>query len=154
SDLQRARFAAAAREGHFQTTAGSNLVGRLPLALTAFIGRQRELDEVVSLLQTTRLLTMTGTGGIGKTRLALDVARRMQAEYEDGVGLVDLSPLTDSSQVPHRVAAAFGMREQPGQSITAVLADSLEDRNVLVVLDNCEHLLDACAVLAEQLLQT
>jgi non-specific serine/threonine protein kinase len=150
SDQQRSKFVAAAREGHFQAPP----VSHLPLALTTFIGRESELDDVLNLLQTTRLLTLTGTGGIGKTRLALDVASRTQAEYEDGVGLVDLSALTESIQVPHSVAAAFGLREQPGQSIARLLVDFLEDRRVLVVLDNCEHLLDACAALSEQLLRT
>jgi non-specific serine/threonine protein kinase len=150
SDQQQSRFVMAAREGHFQAPP----VSRLPLALTTFIGREHELDDVLKLLQTTRLLTVTGTGGIGKTRLALDVASRTQAEYEDGVGLVDLSALTDSTQVPHSVAAAFGVREQPGQSIATLLVDFLEDRRVLVVLDNCEHLLNACAALSEHLLRT
>jgi non-specific serine/threonine protein kinase len=150
SDQQQSKFLAAAREGHFQAPP----VSHLPLALTTFIGREHELEDVLNLLQTTRLLTLTGTGGIGKTRLALDVARRTQSEYEDGVGLVDLSALTESIQVPHGVATAFGVREQPGQSIATMLVERLEDQRALVVLDNCEHLLDACATLSEQLLRT
>src|SRR5919198_4532615 len=142
SERQRERFLDAAREGHF-VTPGSHALSALPLAVTSFIGREREIEDVLNLLPTTRLLTLTGIGGIGKTRLALDVARRLQPEYADGVALVDLSSLSDANQVPQRLATALGLREQPGVDITRTLIEFLRDRQVLLVLDNCEHLLDA-----------
>ena len=152
SEPQRARFLDAAREGHFAPPAGQ-LIGTLPFALTSFIGREREVDDVVNLLPTTRVLTLTGIGGIGKTRVALDVARRVQAEYADGVALVDLSSLSDANHAAHTVATALGLREQPGVPVARTVIEFLRDRQVLIVLDNCEHVLDACAELADQSLR-
>jgi predicted ATPase/DNA-binding SARP family transcriptional activator len=124
----------------------------LPIALTSFIGRTREIAEVTRLLSTTRLLTLTGPGGCGKTRLALAVARDLVAAYSDGVWLVELAALADAALVPQAVAAVLGVREEPQRSLTVTLADALQSRSLLLVLDNCEHLLDSCAHLAEMLL--
>ncbi len=125
----------------------------LPLQLTSFVGRERELAEVIRLLGTTRLLTLTGTGGTGKTRLALQVASNLLDHYPRGVWLADLASLTDPASVPAVVAAAMGVREEAGQPLLATLVAALRPRHLMLVLDNCEHLLDACAALVQALLR-
>jgi len=126
----------------------------LPLQLTGFVGREREMAEVERLLGTSRLLTLTGTGGCGKTRLALQVAADLLEEYPDGVWFVDLAPLSDSELVAQAVAFTLGLRDVPGEPILSTLRNYLKARHVLLVLDNCEHLLDACATLADALLRS
>lgn len=125
----------------------------LPASLTHFIGRENELREVEYLLTTTRLLTLTGSGGVGKTRLALEVGAVLNAAtaYADGVWLVELAPLADATRLPHTVAAMFGLRTM-SRPVQTVLTDYLVDRQVLLILDNCEHLIGACAELTELLL--
>jgi predicted ATPase/class 3 adenylate cyclase len=129
----------------------------LPVQVTSFVGREAEVAEVRRRLGTARLLTLTGAGGCGKTRLALQAAADLVdadgAPYPDGVWFVDLAPLTDPTLVPQAVAAAVGVREEPGRPLLATLADALRPQRVLLVLDNCEHLLDACAQLADALLR-
>ena len=97
-------------------------------------------------------MTLTGAGGAGKTRLAVEIAERAVADFEDGVWYVDLAPITHPYVVPVTVARAFGLPDQPGQSAVDSLIGFLRNRRVLVVLDNCEHLLDACARLVSALL--
>src|SRR5215210_5399636 len=126
----------------------------LPLELSSFVGREKELAEVKRLLESTRLLTLTGSGGCGKTRLALAVARELAEGFEDGVWVVELAPLADPTLVPQAVASTLGVREQPGRSLTETLSDYLGSKKVLLVLDNCEHLVEACAELAEALLRS
>jgi predicted ATPase len=126
----------------------------LPTQLSSFVGREKELAEVRRLLKDTRLLTLTGAGGCGKTRLALAAADELVETFEDGVWLVDLAPLSDPSLVPQAIASAPGVREQPGRSLTETLSDYLASRKVLLVLDNCEHLIESCAELAEFLLRS
>jgi predicted ATPase/DNA-binding CsgD family transcriptional regulator len=126
----------------------------LPSALSSFVGRKKELAEVRQLLEDTRLLTLTGAGGCGKTRLALAAADDLVATFADGLWLVDLAPLADPSLVPQAVASTLGLREQPGRSLTKTLSDNLASKRVLLVLDNCEHLIEACAGLAESLLRS
>ena len=123
-----------------------------PALLTSFIGRDEELAEVARLLAACRLLTLTGPGGVGKTRLALAAARAARAGYRDGVWLVDLATLADPALVPQAVATVLGVQEQSGRPLTQTLAAWLASKAALLVLDNCEHLLDACAALAESLL--
>lgn len=123
----------------------------LPIELTSFIGRERELEEVCTLLEQRRLLTLTGAGGSGKTRLALRAARRALARYPDGTWLVELAPLSDPALVATAMAASVGIRAQAG-TLAEALTRSLRDSRVLIVLDNCEHLLDACAGLVHALL--
>jgi non-specific serine/threonine protein kinase len=130
----------------------------LPLQLTSFIGREKEIAEVKRLLSRAagaRLLTLTGTGGTGKTRLALQVAAGQldASAFPDGVWLIELAPLADPALVPQSVAKVLGLRETPGQPITAVLLHDLGPKQTLLVLDNCEHLVAACAELAELLLR-
>jgi non-specific serine/threonine protein kinase len=128
-------------------------VGNLPVAVTSLIGREREAAEVGRLLATTRLLTLTGTGGVGKSRLALEVARAAAGDYPDGAWLVELAPLADPALVPQAVARALGVAESPGRPLVETLVAALRLRQpLLLVLDNCEHLVDACARLVEALL--
>src|SRR6266487_895182 len=124
-----------------------------PAQLTSFIGRERETAAVQDLLQSTRLLTLTGAGGTGKTRLALEVAGRVGSQYPDGVAWVELAPLSNPELVPHHVADALGVRRDGIRSARDALLEALRDWEALLVLDNCEHLVDACARLAEALLR-
>ena len=125
-----------------------NLTG----SLTSFVGREGEKQELSRLLFTTRLLTLTGAGGSGKTRLAQEVARDLTHAYPDGVWLVELAPVAEGSLVTGTVAKTFEVREEPGRPPDATLADALRDKNLLLILDNCEHLVEDVARLAESLL--
>ena len=125
----------------------------LPHFLQSFIGRERELAEIRQLLPGTRLLTLTGTGGIGKTRLALQAAAELRDAYPDGVWFVDLAPLVDPGLVPSALAQVIGVKESAGQPLVKTLSDHLRPLNVLLDLDSCEHVLDACARLAGALLR-
>jgi predicted ATPase/DNA-binding SARP family transcriptional activator len=122
----------------------------LPVPLTSFVGREAQMAEVIHLLQTTRLLTLTGPGGCGKTRLALETATNLLDNYPDGVWWVELAALSDAALVPQSVATALGVREQAGRALTEALVDYLRTKQLLLLLDNCEHLVEACAHLVEQ----
>ncbi|MEP7357510.1 MAG: adenylate/guanylate cyclase domain-containing protein, partial [Anaerolineales bacterium] len=124
----------------------------LPLQLTSFIGRERELAEVSRMLATTRLLTLTGPGGTGKTRLALQTATEVLETWPQGAWLVELAPLTDSALLPQAVATVLGVREQPGRPLLDALLDYLRLKQLLLLLDNCEHVISASAQLASRLL--
>jgi predicted ATPase/class 3 adenylate cyclase len=126
----------------------------LPLQVTSFVGRDTEAAAVRGLLATYRLVTLTGPGGTGKTRLALQAAADVLPAYPDGVWLVELAALADPALVPQTVAQAVGVREAPGRPLVATLVDALQLKRLLLVLDNCEHLLDAGARLADALLRT
>jgi predicted ATPase/DNA-binding SARP family transcriptional activator/DNA-binding CsgD family transcriptional regulator len=126
----------------------------LPGSLTSFIGREREKEEVRRLLGTARLLTLTGVGGAGKTRLAQEVARDLVQAYRDGVYLAELAPLADAALVTQAVAEALAVREQPDRSLTDTLVEVLREKELLLILDNCEHLVDAAAHLSETLLRS
>jgi predicted ATPase/transcriptional regulator with XRE-family HTH domain len=128
-------------------------VSRLPNALTPFIGREREMAEVIRLLKTSRVLTLTGAGGCGKTRLAFHVAADLAGHYRHGVFAVELAALADPALVLPAVARAFSLSEAPSQSLLDTLLGYLQPRQVLLVLDNCEHLILACAQLVETLLR-
>ncbi|HYR51653.1 MAG TPA: protein kinase [Candidatus Dormibacteraeota bacterium] len=126
----------------------------LPPELTSFIGREEEIAHIKRLFGSTRLLTLTGTGGSGKTRLALRVARDLLEGCADGVWFVDLAPLSDPSLVPQAVASALSLKEVAGKSLKETLADHLVGKSLLLVLDNCEHLVGASARLVADLLYT
>jgi non-specific serine/threonine protein kinase len=126
----------------------------LPLQLTGFVGREREIAATREMVARSRLVTLTGTGGVGKTRLALRVAADLVGEFPDGVWLADLAPLTDEAMVPATVLAACGVRDASNREPLAALVDYLRPRELLLLLDNCEHLLDGCARLADDLLRT
>jgi predicted ATPase/DNA-binding SARP family transcriptional activator/DNA-binding CsgD family transcriptional regulator len=124
----------------------------LPAPRTSFVGRGPELMEVKQALAMTRLLTLTGAGGSGKTRLALEVARDRAGAYPDGVWLAELAPLSKPELVSQEVADALGAREQPGRPLSETVADELCDKRALLLLDNCEHLIDETARLVDSLL--
>jgi predicted ATPase/class 3 adenylate cyclase len=126
----------------------------LPVQLTSFIGREAQIAEAKRLLETARLLTLVGAGGCGKTRLSLQIAADLVDDYADGVWLVELAPLSDPEGVPQVVATTLGVREEPGRSLMTALADYLRPRTLLLLLDNCEHLIQACARHAEALLRS
>ncbi|HQR20369.1 MAG TPA: tetratricopeptide repeat protein [Burkholderiaceae bacterium] len=125
----------------------------LPQQLTTFVGRESEIVELGKMLAATRLLTLCGMGGLGKTRLSLQLAAELVDGYADGVWFVELAPLTDERLVPQAVASVLGVKEEAGRAVVEALVRFVRDRNLLVVLDNCEHLVHACAELAVQLLQ-
>ena len=125
----------------------------LPVALTPLIGRERELQETLQLLEGTRLLTITGAGGSGKTRLALELARRARDQFED-VAWVELAPLTDPELIAQQMLTALGIRELPTQDVTQVVIDTVRDRRILFTLDNCEHVVDAAGMAAEDVLRS
>ncbi len=128
-------------------------IGNLPLELTSFVDRETQLSEAKGRLATSRLVTLIGMGGVGKTRLAIRVGSGVRPEFEDGVWLVQLDLLQDPALVPQTVAATLGLREQSRKAPLETLADYLGDRQLLLLLDNCEHLLEATAALAMTLLQ-
>jgi predicted ATPase/class 3 adenylate cyclase len=125
----------------------------LPVQLTSFVGRERELAKLEPLVLASHLLTLTGPGGIGKTRLAVRLSADLLERFADGVWLVELAPLADPELVPHTVAATLGIQDQPGRPILDVLRDYLHAKSLLLILDNCEHLIESCAHLVETLLR-
>jgi predicted ATPase/DNA-binding CsgD family transcriptional regulator len=125
----------------------------LPTPLSTFIGREREISEVKQLLSTHRLVTLTGAGGSGKTRLALRVVEELLGEFEHGIWLVELASIFDDTIVLQTIGSIFDIREQSGQTLLDILINHLSTRQSLLVLDNCEHLISTCAQLVELLLQ-
>ncbi len=154
-----------------QPNPGAERAGNLPRRLTSFLGRREVLAAVSALVQSSGLVTITGPGGCGKTRLALELADSLQGQFADGPWLVDLAPIESADRVPMAVAAALGLQQEgepgghttfggrppvtfgPPGTTTAKLQRWLAGRSILLVLDNCEHLVEACADLANQLLQ-
>lgn len=126
---------------------------KLPFALTPLLGRARELEETTRLLENTRLLTITGAGGSGKTRLALELAHRVREDFDDVVW-VDLAPLTDPDLIGQQIIDAMGVRELAAEDVLRVVIDAVEERAMLFVFDNCEHLVHASAVVAEEILRS
>jgi predicted ATPase/class 3 adenylate cyclase/DNA-binding CsgD family transcriptional regulator len=129
------------------------LPNNLPRQLTSFVGRQREMAKVKQFLTTASLVTLIGTGGAGKTRLALQVAADILDQYPDGIWLVECAPVSDAALVAQTVAAALGVPEQPSRALTDTLVDYLRSKFMLLLLDNCEHLREACARLVDALLR-
>ena len=125
----------------------------LMLRLTSFVGRERELDELATLLDGARLLTLTGAGGSGKTRLAMEVAAAQAERMRDGAWFVDLAPVFDPQLVLKAVAHVLGVRERPHSDLLDDILERVRESELLLVLDNCEHLVEACARLAEDLLR-
>ncbi|HEY7053844.1 MAG TPA: adenylate/guanylate cyclase domain-containing protein [Mycobacterium sp.] len=126
--------------------------GNLRPAATSFVGRQAELADLESALKEHRLVTLTGVGGVGKTRLALEVAARLGHDFPDGVFVIELAPVGDPVAVPETAAAAMGITAQPGMGVVESVAAALEGRARLLVFDNCEHVLDAAAELIQAIL--
>lgn len=132
---------------------GAAFPHNLPQPTTVFIGREREREELATALRTERLITLTGAGGIGKTRLALEAAGENGPAFPEGVWFVELAAITDPALVPSALATAIGLREETGRPIPQTLLEALRSRTLLLVLDNCEHLVDACAACVDALLR-
>jgi len=140
------------REKTFVAYRGSAPRHNLPSLLPTFFGRDQEQEELIQLLSEYRLVTLVGTGGIGKTTLSLHLAQKLKRKYPDGVWFVELAPLGDPKLIPQAVMTALGISDQPNISQTIGLRDVLRKKAALILLDNCEHLLDACAELTNVLL--
>ena len=149
-DERAALLAAGTRQSSPEPDRSSSL----PVELSSLVGREREISEIQLILKSCRLLTLTGAAGIGKTRLALEVAHRLEHHYSHGAAFIDLAPLSDPELVPRAAALAVGVREQNDRSILDALQDELGPREMLLVIDNCEHLLDASARLVDHLVRT
>src|SRR6185369_7239029 len=126
----------------------------LPAQLTSFIGRQRQIADVCETLTLMRLVTLVSVGGAGKTRLSQQVGARLLLEFPDGVWFVELAPVSDERRVPHALASVLGVKEDAGRPMIEALMRYAQGRRILVILDNCEHVLKASAELAKQLLQS
>ena len=124
----------------------------LPVQLTSFIGREREVAEIKAKLSAARLVTLTGSGGTGKTRLSLEVGAEELTSFANGVWLIELASLTNASQIISAIAQVFGLQEHPFGSLPTLVMDYLRDKKILLIIDNCEHLIEACARLADDLL--
>ncbi|HEY3062030.1 MAG TPA: tetratricopeptide repeat protein [Chloroflexota bacterium] len=131
----------------------SDAPSKWPVRLTTFIGREQERADIVQLLANKRLVTLTGTGGVGKTRLALEIGSDLQRADSDGAWFIELASVVDPNAVPQRVAEAVGIAETAGEPLLQTLIGSIQRSRGLLILDNCEHLVDACAAIADQLLR-
>src|SRR5260221_3689339 len=138
---------------HYASGVPEGTPTNLPLQLTSFIGREGELADVAKLLAQSRLLTLLGFGGIGKSRLSLELGAQVLPDFADGVWLVELATLRDPRLVPQAVATVLGVKEAAGRPVSEALVRHFKDRDMLLILDNCEHLLHGCADLARELLQ-
>lgn len=134
-------------------SSGRRASGELPAEATSFVGRRRELAQVADVLTRARLVTLTGPGGVGKTRTAVRAAHELRGRFPAGVQLVELSALRDPELLANTVAAALDLPEQAARPAVEVIADYLEDKELLLLLDTCEHLVDACAMLCDELLR-
>src|SRR5688572_16635904 len=123
----------------------------LPVGVAAFIGRERERTKVADLVAETRVVTLIGTGGCGKTRLAVEGAGDVASRFSDGACWVDLQGVSDAGMVATAIGVAVGVHERPGEALTQTLVEQLRARHLLIVLDNCEHLVDACAEVVDAL---
>jgi len=121
----------------------------LPMNLTSFIGRDHELHDVSQLLTDHRMITLTGPGGIGKTRLSLHVAAEVLDAFPAGVWFIEFAPISDPALVPETLARVLGIREQADRALTDILSESLRDKTLLLIFDNCEHLVAACRACAK-----
>ena len=147
------QFTLLVTKGDGQADRASKPKHNLPYQLTSFIGREQEIAQLEELVTANRLVTLTGAGGAGKTRLAIEVARRLVDAFPDGVWLVELAALSDPRLVPQAVAQALGVKEQPTRPVIETLSDHLASKKLLLVLDNVEHQLDACVRLVDELLR-
>jgi predicted ATPase len=127
-------------------------ITNFPVQLTSFIGREREIADVSRMLFSSHLVTLTGANGTGKTRLAIQVAKTVSDSFADGVRLVDLAPLREPALVPQLTAKALGLRPISDQPVLETLQEYVHSKQLLLILDNCEHLSEACAQLAQELL--
>jgi hypothetical protein len=124
----------------------------IPIPLTSFVGREKELKEIAKLISSSRLLTLTGPGGVGKTRLAIQTANDLYKKFKDGVSWTSLVGLYDENLIPQEIAQSLNLREVSHEPLIETLKRHLKSKDVLLVIDNCEHLIKACAEYVEQLL--
>jgi predicted ATPase/class 3 adenylate cyclase len=132
----------------------NNIPNNLPIQLTSFVGREKEIAEIKEQLSTTRLLTLTGSGGAGKTRLSLQVAAEVLDRFKNGVWFIELASLSDATLVPFTIASTLSLREEPDRLLSMTLIDWLRSKDLLLIFDNCEHLIEACAKFADEVLHT
>ena len=130
----------------------NDIPNNLPVQLTSFIGRENEIAEVKQELDAHRLVTLTGSGGTGKTRLSLQVAAELLDQFDHGVWFIELAPLTDPDLIPQTILSAIGISEQPNKTPLEILKEYLHEKKTLIVLDNCEHLVKASAQVTNALL--
>lgn len=149
-----AQYQSSAAVPSARSRSSNNNNNNLPIPLSSFVGREREIAEVKHLLSSSRLVTLTGAGGCGKTRLAIQVAREVIDDFEDGVWWVELAALADETLVPQAIAQTLGVREVPIQALSETLATHLRAKELLLVIDNWEHLITASAQLVEHLLRS
>jgi predicted ATPase/DNA-binding winged helix-turn-helix (wHTH) protein len=147
------QFTQPVNKGDGEANRAARAKHNLPYQLTSFIGREQEIAQLVELVTTHRLVTLTGAGGAGKTRLAIEVASRLIDAFPDGVWLVELAALSDPRLVPQAVAQALAIKEQPGKSRSEIVSRWLESKRVLLVLDNAEHVIEECARLLDEILR-
>jgi len=126
----------------------------LPAHLPSFIGREQEIEAIKELVSENRLVTLTGAGGCGKTRLAIQFAAQIVPDYTDGVWMVELAPVTVPDHIDQAIAEVFKIKEQPGSTLIQIITHYLENKNLLLILDNCEHLITACSEIVEQILKS
>lgn len=136
-----------------RSSSANRQITNLPAPLTSFVGRKKEQLDVINLISKHRLVSLGGPGGVGKTRLCIKVGEQVLNNYADGVWLVELAPILDPTLVPRAVAIAIGLRDEPQRPVIDMLSDHLREKKMLLILDNCEHLLDSCAQLAAALLK-
>jgi predicted ATPase len=137
---------------HSSSLLSNKHVTNLPSPLTSFIGREKEKVDVIDRISKHRLVTLTGSGGVGKTRLSIKVGEQIAGGYPNGVWLVELAPILDPLLIARTVAIAIGLRDEPQRPVIDMLSDYLVEKQMLIILDNCEHVLDACAQLVHTLL--
>src|SRR6266513_4916838 len=147
------QFTLPVTKGDGEANRASRSKRNLPYQLTSFVGREQEIAQLKELVATNRLVTLTGAGGAGMTRLAIEVASRLTDAFPDGVWLVELAALSDPRLVPQAVAKALEVKEQPTRPVIETLSDHLASKKLLLVLDNAEHLLDACVRLVDEILR-
>ncbi|MBN1953075.1 MAG: hypothetical protein JW801_17855 [Bacteroidales bacterium] len=142
---------ASSRESSSRAAAAKH---NLPAQLTTFIGREKEMETVKDLISGHRLVTLTGAGGCGKTRLSIEVASKMVPAFKDGVWFVSLAPISNESRVVREISEALAIKEVPGQSLMDTIIETIKDQKLMIILDNCEHLIRTCAEVSGQLIQS
>src|SRR5579862_2127541 len=147
------RFMLPVTKGGIETNCVPTPKHNLPYQITSFIGRQQEIARLKGLVTANRLVTLTGAGGAGKSRLAMEVAGQLLDTFADGVWMVELAALSDAKVVPQAVAAALALNEQPARPVIETVGDYLASKKLLLVLDNVEHLLDACVRTVDAILR-
>src|SRR5258706_84945 len=147
------QFTLPATKGDGEANRASRAKHNLPYQLTSFVGREQEIAQLEELVTAHRLVTLTGAGGAGKTRLAIQVASRLIDAFPDGVWLVELAALSDPRLVPQAVAQALALKEQPGKSVSEIVSGWLASKRVLLVLDNAEHVIEGRVPLVDEILR-